>query len=137
MAKKRTVPSPGRVDVARSDQGEADDSRSAKLPLRNFESAVAEIEQIVGRLESGQLDLGDSLEQYAKGIETLQECHRLLAAAERRVTLLSGFDADGNPVEASLDTSAFVAGESGRGPKSALESTDGDSEPTGMDPDLE
>ena len=137
MAKKRVVPSPAQSDVSRSTSAGFDDTPTATLPLRKFESAVEEIEQIVGRLESGQLDLGDSLEQYAKGIETLQECHRLLAAAERRVTLLSGFDTDGNPVEASLDTSAFVSSESVRGLTSVVEGVDGDSEPTGMDLGLE
>ena len=133
MAKKPAVPSPAESDVSRSTSAGSDDTPTATLPSRKFESAVEEIEQIVGRLESGQLDLGDSLEQYAKGIETLQECHRLLAAAERRVTLLSGFDTDGNPVEVSLDTSAFVAGESVRGLTSVVEGVDGDAEPTGMD----
>ncbi|TVP95980.1 MAG: exodeoxyribonuclease VII small subunit [Planctomycetaceae bacterium] len=137
MAKKRPAPSPGQSDASRSAAAGSDDSRPATLPLRKFESAVEEIELIVGRLESGQLDLGDSLEQYAKGIETLQECHRLLAAAERRVTLLSGFDADGNPVEAAFDTSAFVAGEGGRSMASGPEGRDRDSEASVLDSDLE
>lgn len=64
---------------------------------------MAEVEEIVGRLENGQLDLAESLDQYQRGIETLKECHQLLAVAERRITLLSGFDADGNPVTSPFD----------------------------------
>jgi exodeoxyribonuclease VII small subunit len=78
---------------------------SASKQNRRFESALGEVEQIVGRLESGQLDLADALDQYQKGIETLKECHGLLAGAERRITLLSGFDADGNPVTTAFDQS--------------------------------
>lgn len=72
-------------------------------PDRRFESALSEVEQIVSRLENGQLDLAESLDQYQKGIQTLKECHQLLAAAERRITLLSGFDADGNAVTTPFD----------------------------------
>lgn len=101
---------------------------------RRFESAVDEIEQIVQRLESGQLDLGESLQQYARGIETLQECHRLLEDAERRVTLLSGFDADGNPVTTPIDQAQLgldsAAGQTARGReffgKSAIADPDGE-----------
>jgi exodeoxyribonuclease VII small subunit len=70
---------------------------------RRFESALDEIEAIVTKLERGELDLGESLTQYQRGIETLKECHQLLSDAERRITLLSGFDADGNPVTTCFD----------------------------------
>jgi len=76
---------------------------AAARELRSFECALAEVEEIVGRLENGQLDLAASLDQYQRGIETLKECHQLLAVAERRITLLSGFDADGNPVTSPFD----------------------------------
>ena len=63
----------------------------------DFETALAEVQQIVERLESGELGLTDSLEQYEIGIKRLKQCHALLEQAERRVTLLSGIDEDGNP----------------------------------------
>jgi exodeoxyribonuclease VII small subunit len=92
---------------------EADSGQPARKPRaakavskpRRFESALDEIEMIVMNLERGELDLGESLAQYQKGIETLKECHQLLSDAERRITLLSGFDADGNPVTTSFDES--------------------------------
>ncbi len=88
-------------------------SRSPKsVPRpRRFESALDEIEVIVMNLERGELDLGESLAQYQKGIETLKECHQLLSDAERRITLLSGFDADGNPVSTSFDESEMTLDE--------------------------
>lgn len=83
------------------EQSAGDKKRGAKP--RRFESALQEIEQIVGSLEMGQLDLDEALSQYQQGIKTLQECQRLLAQAERKITLLSGFDAEGNAVEAEFD----------------------------------
>jgi exodeoxyribonuclease VII small subunit len=64
---------------------------------------LAAVERIVARLESGELGLTESLEQYEQGIQQLKHCHALLAAAEQKVSLLSGFDADGNPITAPLD----------------------------------
>jgi exodeoxyribonuclease VII small subunit len=64
----------------------------------DFEASLAEVEQIVSQLEGGELGLSESLQQYEMGIRHLKRCHGLLAAAQQRVSLLSGFDADGNPV---------------------------------------
>ncbi|MGI9472853.1 MAG: exodeoxyribonuclease VII small subunit [Rubripirellula sp.] len=69
----------------------------------DFEDSLHEVERIVARLESGELGLTQSLEQYESGIRELKRCHALLDAAEQRVSLLSGFDADGNPVVGPLD----------------------------------
>ena len=69
----------------------------------DFETSLAEVEQIVAGLESGELGLTESLEQYETGIKQLKRCRALLDAAEQRVSLLSGFDADGNPVQEPLD----------------------------------
>lgn len=77
-------------------------SSTGKTKL-TFEQAIAEVEEIVARLESGKLELAQSLDEYQRGIGTLKECHELLHAAERRITLLSGFDADGNPVTEPFD----------------------------------
>lgn len=65
---------------------------------RTFEQAIAEVEEIVAKLEGGKLELAQSLDEYQRGIGMLKECYELLNSAERRITLLSGFDADGNPV---------------------------------------
>jgi exodeoxyribonuclease VII small subunit len=71
---------------------------TATKSKRTFEQAIAEVERIVARLEGGNLELAQSLDEYERGIGTLKECHELLQGAEKRITLLSGFDADGNPV---------------------------------------
>ncbi|HZV97513.1 MAG TPA: exodeoxyribonuclease VII small subunit [Methylophilaceae bacterium] len=54
-----------------------------------FEEAMAELESIVGRMESGQLPLEQSLSAYKRGTELLQFCQKALADVEQQVRLLT------------------------------------------------
>ena len=90
-------------------------SKSKEEVEFDFESSLAQVEQIVAKLESGELGLTDSLEQYESGIKHLKRCHALLDAAQQRVSVLSGFDAEGNPVTSPLDE---VEARTGRSKKS-------------------
>ncbi|KAA1259552.1 Exodeoxyribonuclease 7 small subunit [Rubripirellula obstinata] len=92
----------------------------------NFEEAIATIETIVGKLESGELDLTDSLEQYETGIKRLRQCHEILEKAEQKVTLLSGFDADGNPATEPMPETKFRGASKGGNKPLAGGSTVGD-----------
>jgi len=71
-------------------------STPEEIPL--FEQAVAELEQIVRRLEQGGNSLQDDLGDYGRAIQLIKLCHSRLAQAESSVQLLSGIDADGNPI---------------------------------------
>ncbi len=62
----------------------------------SFEEALEKLEQVVTRLEDGQLGLSESLAQYEEGVRHLKYCHQTLAAAERKIELLTSVDADGN-----------------------------------------
>jgi len=55
-----------------------------------FSDALSELESIVSALESGQLDLEDSLARYERGVALLRACQARLAEAEQRVTMLMG-----------------------------------------------
>lgn len=68
-----------------------------------FEESLAELETIVGELESGELGLSEALTRYEAGITHLKQCHAALEHASRRIELLSGFDAAGNPVTQPFD----------------------------------
>lgn len=61
-----------------------------------FETAVQELEQIVGQLESGQLTLEASLALYERGQFLAQWCGQQLDTAVLRVEQLT---ADGELVE--------------------------------------
>lgn len=64
----------------------------------SFEESLEELEKIVAELESGTLGLSDALARYEEGVKHLKGCQRLLEMAERKIELLSGVDADGNPI---------------------------------------
>lgn len=53
-----------------------------------FKEASVELEQIVRSLESGNLELEDSLDQYARGVEILKSLRTRLADAEQKVRVL-------------------------------------------------
>ncbi|QDT09171.1 exodeoxyribonuclease VII small subunit [Planctomycetes bacterium K23_9] len=75
-----------------------------------FEEALAEVEEIVDELESGDAGLTQSLAFYETGIKRLKQCHGLLQKAERRISLLSGFDADGNPITEPFEDDDAASG---------------------------
>lgn len=110
-------------------------SRSAKPgpddPV-DFETALEQVERIVGELEGGELGLTESLERYERGVRQLKNCHAILDQAERRVTMLSGFDADGNPVTESMPQSDPTTMGNGGG-ENALGEGDSGSEGSSLD----
>ena len=53
-----------------------------------FESALAELENIVTRMEGGQLSLEQSLTAYKRGAELLKFCQAQLADAQQQVKVL-------------------------------------------------
>jgi len=55
---------------------------------RTFESSLEALEQIVRRLESGDLPLERSLELFEQGIRLSRECQDRLSQAERRIEVL-------------------------------------------------
>jgi exodeoxyribonuclease VII small subunit len=54
----------------------------------SFESALADLEKIVGQLEGAELPLEKSLELFEKGVKLSDTCRQQLAAAETRVEIL-------------------------------------------------
>lgn len=61
---------------------------SSSEPL-HYESAMAELESIVTQLESGQLQLEQSLAAYQRGAELLKLCQQSLADAEQKISILT------------------------------------------------
>jgi len=54
----------------------------------NFEAALAELEKIVEKMESGEQSLEDSLKSFQRGIELTRACQQGLKEAEQRVEKL-------------------------------------------------
>jgi exodeoxyribonuclease VII small subunit len=55
-----------------------------------FSESLGELESIVAQLESGQLDLEESMARYERAVALLRACRGKLAEAEQRVTMLMG-----------------------------------------------
>ncbi len=51
----------------------------------SFESALAELEQIVQKLESGRADLEESIDLYARGTALKAHCDAKLKSAQARI----------------------------------------------------
>lgn len=60
-------------------------SEPAEIASLSFEQALAELEQIVARLESGQAPLEDSIRLYERGAALKTHCEQRLEAARLRV----------------------------------------------------
>jgi exodeoxyribonuclease VII small subunit len=60
-------------------------SISAEIEAMPFEKALTELEQIVNRLERGDVALEESLAIYARGEELKKRCEALLKQAESRI----------------------------------------------------
>jgi exodeoxyribonuclease VII small subunit len=53
-----------------------------------YEEKVAEIEEIIARIEAGDLNLEDVFEQFAQAVSYLQECQSFLQKRQQQVDLL-------------------------------------------------
>ena len=67
----------------------------------SFESAMAELETLVGQLESGAVPLEESIKLYERGDALKKHCEKKLAEAEEKVAQITT-GADGAATGATL-----------------------------------
>jgi exodeoxyribonuclease VII small subunit len=58
-------------------------------PVADFEHSLDALEQLVEKMENGQMSLEDSLAAYERGVGLYRRCQQALEQAELRVRLLS------------------------------------------------
>lgn len=80
----------------------ADAANSPQPP--SFEVALAELGDLVSRLESGSLGLSESITAYERGVALLRRLHEELAVAEAKVSTLVRIDEQGRPVLAPAES---------------------------------
>ena len=56
---------------------------------KNFEDTLKELESIVTKLESGEIGLESSLEQFEVGTKLYKDCKEQLSIAEKKIALLT------------------------------------------------
>ncbi len=61
----------------------------------DFEKKLGRLEDIVEKMETGELTLEDSLKLFEEGVKLSRECNTQLSEAEQKVKLLLGVDGDG------------------------------------------
>lgn len=66
------------------------------IKAMSFETALAELEQIVAKLESGQAPLAESIAIYERGEALKAHCEALLKSAESRIDKIT-LSRDGKP----------------------------------------
>ena len=62
---------------------------SPPSPVAQFETSLDELEQLVQKMEKGDLSLDDSLAAYERGVGLYRRCQSALEEAELRVRLLT------------------------------------------------
>jgi exodeoxyribonuclease VII small subunit len=68
----------------------------ADIKSLSFEKALAQLEDIVSRLEGGKVDLEDSIKLYEKGEALKKHCESKLKEAEARIEKIT-LDPQGKP----------------------------------------
>lgn len=66
-----------------------------------FENDLEKLEHVVEALETGGLSLDDALKRFEEGIKLARRCEKALAAAEKKIEILTK-DAKGNIVAESF-----------------------------------
>ncbi|WP_424195875.1 exodeoxyribonuclease VII small subunit [Ampullimonas aquatilis] len=64
------------------------DTASDQAP--SFEQAMTELEQLVAKMENGELTLEQSLQAYERGALLVKNCQQALAKVEAQVKVLEG-----------------------------------------------
>lgn len=54
----------------------------------SFEASLAELEEIVARMEEGEPELAELMENYSRGIRLAEKCAQSLARAEKTMDLM-------------------------------------------------
>ena len=58
----------------------------------NFNEGLLELENIISKMESGELSLEDSLKNFEEGVKIHRKCHTALIDAEQRINILTEQD---------------------------------------------
>lgn len=66
----------------------------------DFEKSLQELEALVQKMESGELSLEESLQEFERGVQLTRQCQEALTVAEQRVRLLA---ADGSQTDFKED----------------------------------
>ncbi len=70
----------------------------------DFEKKLNRLEEIVQKMEKGELSLDDSMKLFEEGVKLTRECQTQLTKAEVQVKKLVGFDENGKAIKEDFNT---------------------------------
>ncbi len=65
--------------------------------MLDFEKNLLRLEDIVKKMENGELSLDESLKLFEEGVKLSRDCNKSLTEAEGKVKILMGANGDGTP----------------------------------------
>ena len=87
----------------------ATSKKSEKCPAEDYsyeeysyEKAIEKLEEILNKLDGGQLPLEESMDKFEEGMKLVLHCEEILKAYERRITKLTGIR-DGEIMEEEIE----------------------------------
>lgn len=84
---------------------------SADVSAMTFEQALAEVESIIERIETGEIGLEESLKEYERGVVLIKHCGGKLDRAQQQVEDLTRRLKEADEGDASVRTEQSGAGE--------------------------
>jgi len=78
MPRKPADPDPATIDV--------------QAPELDFETALADLEALVEKMEAGEMSLEESLQAFERGVQLTRHCQAALKSAELKVKMLTDND---------------------------------------------
>lgn len=70
----------------------------------DFEKKLNRLEEIVQKMEKGELSLDESMKLFEEGVKLTRECQTQLTKAEAQVKKLVGFDENGKALKEDFNT---------------------------------
>lgn len=70
----------------------------------SFEESLLQLEEIVGKLEEGDIPLEEAINYYKNGMELAKSCHETLQGIEEQMSEILGEDGEVRPFSVEGET---------------------------------
>jgi len=75
-----------------------------ELNLGKLEKTLEELDELVERLETGEMPLNQALKEFERGIKLTRQCQAVLKQAEQKIEILLADADEPAPFEADAET---------------------------------
>lgn len=97
--------------MPKRDESPRDAAPANSTQPTSFEEGLAQLADLVNRLEGGGMGLTESIAAYERGVTLLRGLHEELARAEERIRVLTAVDDAGRPITEPFSTTSVNAAE--------------------------